>query len=210
MGLIAAVELLLTIAACVNSALGQQDFPANAQSLEPRMVSVIHPAYPPLALLANITGEVVLRLGIRKDGGVDSAVVISGHPMLAEAALDSARQSQFTCTACVEEVTLYSVTYSYQLASGPDWPCSESHQHSTLSPNRVTVVAEPRIVHPYFSSVKVRSAKCLYLWQCGYKWGGEDYYYFAVPGAKCLDLWNCGRQLREPFATCKRLHRDIW
>ena len=174
------------------------------------MISVANPTYPPLALSASITGEVVLRLGIRKDGGVESAVVVSGHPMLAKAALESAWESRFACTACAEEVTPYSVTYSYQLIAGPDWPCSASHQHSTQSPNRVTVIGEPRIIHPYFASTKVRSAKCLYLWRCGSRWGGEEYYYAAIRGAKCLDLWNCGHQLREPFATCKRLHRDIW
>jgi hypothetical protein len=109
-----------------------------------------------------------------------------------------------------EEVTAYSVTYSYQLVAGPDWPCSESHQHSTQSQNRVTVIGEPRIVHPYFANIKVRSAKCLYLWPCGSHWGGEDYYYSATRSVKCLNLWNCGRELREPFATCKQLHRDIW
>jgi TonB family protein len=210
MKLLAAAELLLTIAACTNSALGQQDVRTNALSVEPTMISIAHPTYPPLALLANITGEVVLKLGIRKDGGVESLVVVSGHPMLAKAALESARESRFACGACAEEVTPYPVTYSYQLIAGPDWPCSASHQRSTQSPNRVTVIAEPRIVHPYFGSTKVRSSKCLYLWRCGFRWGGEEYYYVAIRGAKCLDLWNCGHQLREPFATCKRLHRDIW
>jgi TonB family protein len=181
-----------------------------AQAIDPTMISVATPHYPPLALAASITGEVVLRLGIRKDGSVESAVVVSGHPMLAPSAVDSARESKFACSGCAEEVTPYSVTYSYQLVAGPDWPCSALHQHITQSPNRVTVISEPRIVHPYFSSIQVRSVKCLYLWQCSSRWGGKEYYYPPIRSAKCLHLWNCGYQLREPYATCKRLQRVIW
>jgi TonB family protein len=208
------VAFLLIVGAYDAPATGQQNpVIGDGTSAGPLMTSVTNATYPPLALSANITGEVVVRLGIRKDGSVESAVVVSGHPLLAKAALESAQQSHFRCTACAEEVTPYSVTYAYQLASepsAPDWPCSESHQHTTQTANRVAVVGEPRMVHPYFSSVKVRSAKCLYLWRCDSLWGGEDYYYFAIRSAKCLDLWKCGHQLREPFATCKRLHRDVW
>ena len=110
------VAFLLTIATYTAPVLGQQNFPAaDAKSGEPTMISVGNPGYPPLALLANITGEVVLSLEIQKDGGVESAVVVSGHPMLAKAALESARKSRFACTACAKEVTPYLVTYSYQL-----------------------------------------------------------------------------------------------
>jgi TonB family protein len=205
------VAFLLIVAAYDAPATGQQNpVIGDATSAGPLMTGVTNANYPPLALSANITGEVVVRLGIRTDGSVESAVVVSGHPLLAKAALESAKQSHFRCTRCAEEVTPYSVTYSYQLVAGPDWPCSESHQHTTQSQNRVTIIGESRIVHPYFANVKVRSAKCLCLWPCGSHWGGEDYYYSATRSAKCLNLWNCGRQLREPFATCKQLHRDIW
>jgi hypothetical protein len=51
--------------------------------------------------------------------------------------------------------------------------------------------------------------KSAYLWQRGNRWAGAHYYYYRVRSAKCLDLWSCGHQLREPFATCKRLHRKI-
>ena len=205
------IALLLMVAAYGTRAIGQRNgVSAGAPSVQPVITSVANATYPPLGLSANITGEVVVRLGIRKDGSVESAVVISGHPLLAKAALESARQSLYKCIACSEEVTTYPVTYSYKLVTGPDWPCSESRQHSVLSQNRVTVIGEPRMVDPYFTNVTVRSAKCLYLWPCSSRWSGEDYYYSAMRSAKCLGLWNCGRQLREPFARCKQLRRDIW
>jgi hypothetical protein len=211
MNSLASFAFLLAIAAYNTPALGQpQSRIIDAPSVEPAMIGVASAKYPPLALSANITGEVILRLGIRKDGSVGSAVLISGHPMLVEASLQNARQLRFECIACMDEVTPYPVTYSYQFAAGPDWPCPESHQHSTQSPHRVTVIAEPRVVHPFFANIKVRSAKCGYIWRCSSPWGGWEYYYFPVRSAKCLDLWNCGHQLREPYATCKRLHREIW
>jgi hypothetical protein len=74
--------------------------------------------------------------------------------MLVEASLQNARQLRFECTACMDEVTPYPVTYSYQFAAGPDWPCPESHQHSTQPPHRVTVIAEPRVVHPFLPTLK--------------------------------------------------------
>jgi TonB family protein len=176
----------------------------------PTMLVASNPKYPMLALSANITGDVVVRLRIRKDGAVESATVESGQSLLAEAALNSARPSRFECSSCSSEVTPFSVTYSYQLAAGPDWPCSEVHQHSIQSRDRVTIIGEPRIVDPYFNNVRSRSAKCLYLWECGSKWGGQDYYYYRFRGARCLGLWNCGLKLREPYARCRRLRRDVW
>lgn len=174
------------------------------------LVSLFKPTYPPLASQANITGDVELKLGVQRDGSIESAVAVSGHPMLVEAALNSARQSRFECRECAAPVTYYLLTYSFRLVAGPDFPCSESHLHVTQLLNHITVTGEPRVVDPYFVSVKARSTKCLYLWRCGSQWGGEDYYFYSVRSAKCFGLWNCGPRLREPFATRKRLHREIW
>ena len=58
------------------------------------------PVYPPLARQARIIGDVKIFVKIRHDGSVASAELFSGHPMLAQAALDSARKSTFECRAC--------------------------------------------------------------------------------------------------------------
>jgi TonB family protein len=174
------------------------------------MISAFKPSYPPLARQANITGEVELKLEIRKDGSMQSASVVSGHPMLAQAALNSARRSHFECRGCEDTVTAGSFTYSFQIAASPGWPCPVTGgSHVTQSGNHVTVTAEPALVYPYFSSTPARSASCLYLWACGRRWGGEDYYFYPARSAKCLGLWNCGQRLREPFATCKKLNRQL-
>ncbi len=203
-----AVLLLAVAASC--AVFAQTDSDSEMSKGDVIVVDLFKPTYPPVARLANISGDVELKLGIRKDGSIESAVAVSGHPMLAQAALSSAQQSRFKCRGCEGEVTLHSLTYSFELVAGPGWPCPETTGlRVSQSQNRVTVVAEPALVHPYFSSIRVRSAKCLYLWACGSRWGGVDYYYYRVRSAKCLNLWSCGHRLREPFATCKRLHRRL-
>jgi len=58
------------------------------------------PIYPPLARQARIAGDVTLTLSIQPDGSIESLATINGHPMLVQAALDSAKQSQFECRNC--------------------------------------------------------------------------------------------------------------
>jgi len=158
------------------------------------------PNYPPLARQASISGDVEVKLGIRKDGSIESAVVISGHPMLKQTALESAQQSRFECRKCGAEVTMYSLIYSFELATAADVVPNHNESRGLQviqSENRVRIIAEPVPIHIYFSNVQVRSAKCLYLWRCGYRWGGEDYYYYRVRSAKCAYLWRCGLRHRS-------------
>jgi TonB family protein len=75
------------------------------------VISLFNPAYPPLARQARIYGDVELKVGVRKDGSIQSAVAVSGHPMLTQAALNSAQQSRYECRKCNDEVTFYSLTY---------------------------------------------------------------------------------------------------
>ena len=192
------------------AALGQTNPPAETSEGEVAVVSLFRPIYPPLARQASITGDVVVKLEIRSDGSLQSAAVVSGHPMLTDAALKSAQQSRYECHGCKDVLTAQSLIYSFQFVASPGWPCPEAGGiHVAQSGNRVTVTAEPAMVDPYFSNFKVRSARCLYLWTCSSRWGGEDYYFYRARSAKCLGLWNCGHHLREPFATCRKLNRPI-
>jgi protein TonB len=68
------------------------------------MINPFNLTYPPLARQANITGDVELKLEIRKDGSIQSASVVSGHPMLTQAALNSAQRSHFECRGCEDGV----------------------------------------------------------------------------------------------------------
>lgn len=63
-----------------------------------KLISRIQPVYPPLALQARIQGNVVLHAIISKEGGVSELQVLSGHPLLVNAALDAVRQWRYRPT----------------------------------------------------------------------------------------------------------------
>lgn len=70
----------------------------NAVSQNEKVVSRVSPAYPPLAAQGNISGEVELRVVINKDGTVQNATVMSGHPLLAQSATDAVMQWRYSPT----------------------------------------------------------------------------------------------------------------
>jgi protein TonB len=55
----------------------------------------VEPAYPPLARQARIQGQVVLHAIISKNGTIENLRVMSGHPLLSQAALDAVRQWRY-------------------------------------------------------------------------------------------------------------------
>lgn len=62
---------------------------------EAQLVRRIEPVYPRMAMLAGIQGEVRLHAIIAKDGTIQSLSVSSGHPILAQAALEAVRQWRY-------------------------------------------------------------------------------------------------------------------
>ncbi len=55
----------------------------------------VQPAYPALARSARIQGTVVLQAMIGKQGTIENLRVLTGHPMLLQAALDAVRQWRY-------------------------------------------------------------------------------------------------------------------
>jgi len=135
-------------------------------------------SYPRLALQVRIAGEVEIKVEIRPDGNVASAVVVSGHPLLTEAALENARQSLFLCESCDEQTHSYRLTYEFRL--GPTKYCTDAPDTQvgattqafpslSQSKGHVVVADQPVGTCDLAGTVtynKVRSAKCLYLWKC--------------------------------------------
>jgi TonB family protein len=147
------------------------------------------PVFPPLANQVRTEGDVKIELGIAPDGTVVSATVVSGHPMLVQAALQSAKSSKFACHGCEDGTTSYSMTYTFrageslgpgcctgggcpELYGAKDALKNQKRQHGTevtRANEDVTVVGPSMCFCPdgcpvHFS--KVRSWKCLYLWKC--------------------------------------------
>ena len=59
------------------------------------LIRKVSPNYPPLARQARIQGTVVLQAQISKDGSIQNLQLISGHPMLAPAAIEAVKQWKY-------------------------------------------------------------------------------------------------------------------
>jgi TonB family protein len=144
------------------------------------VVKLSSPVYPPLAKQTRITGDVRLNLIVRADGSIESVTVESGHPLLKQAALDSAQQSQFGCEWCGKEASSVQMVYSFQL--GPTSYCTgassphnedkreESYPRVMQEENHITVIDQPVGTCDLAFKItekRVRSIKCMYLWKCG-------------------------------------------
>jgi periplasmic protein TonB len=63
--------------------------------LEGSLIRKVQPPYPPLAKSARIQGSVVLFAVISKTGTIENLRLISGHPMLASAAIEAVSQWRY-------------------------------------------------------------------------------------------------------------------
>ena len=155
-------------------------------------IRLVPPIYPPIALSARVSGEVEVSVGVGPDNRVESAVIVSGVPLLDAAALDAARQSEFECRRCTVPTTPYSLVFAFRIEDR-NQPAADPAQPDQIgaSRSRLTVVGPAQPIYIDFSSYMVRSAKCLFVWPCGVRWGGSDYYCVRVRSPKCLWLWKC-------------------
>lgn len=63
--------------------------------LEGNLIRKVQPVYPPLARTARVQGSVVLAALISKDGTIEDLRLLTGHPMLARAAIDAVKQWRY-------------------------------------------------------------------------------------------------------------------
>jgi periplasmic protein TonB len=74
------------------------------------------PVYPPLARQARIQGTVRLEAVINKEGQIEELKVVSGHPLLIQAALDAVKQWRYKPTmlngVAVEVITTIDVNFT--------------------------------------------------------------------------------------------------
>ncbi|HXO87987.1 MAG TPA: energy transducer TonB [Candidatus Acidoferrales bacterium] len=172
-----AVTFLLCVS--VPSSSAAQEAAEKAQ-LDAVIVRLSPPVYPAIARTAHISGKVVLKIGVHKDGTVKSSEFVSGPALLGRAAIDSATGSTFDCPNCEEDVTFYGVIYSFQLIDRGCCSANESDpqpQDGQAAPpaegvsqsgNRITVTADVVcLCDPRAHVGRVRSLKCLYLRKCG-------------------------------------------
>ena len=73
----------------------QSPVPIPHEKMGGHIVRKVPPIYPPLARQARIQGTVILRVIIDKAGSVSSTQLVSGHPMLAPAAVEAVKQWRY-------------------------------------------------------------------------------------------------------------------
>jgi TonB family protein len=91
--------LLLTIISSISSLTAAQAVPQRVRvssGVASGLVETkVAPVYPPLARQARIQGVVILQVLISTTGDVEKADLISGHPMLATAAIEAVKQWKY-------------------------------------------------------------------------------------------------------------------
>jgi TonB family protein len=148
--------------------------PAFAQTTPPgsapQVESLKAPAYPPIALAARVSGEVHLRIALAADGTPLSVEMRSGPAMLQQSAIDSARGSRFQAPAQESPSQPLELTYRYVInplecdqAPDPSYPRVSSETYTITITGQVMTICDPA------AQIRVRSAKCLYLWRCSLK-----------------------------------------
>jgi protein TonB len=77
----------------------------------------VEPVYPPFAKQARIEGTVVLEGIITTEGRVASIKLISGHPMLVQAAMEAASQWVYEPTRLNNEPVsvIFTITVNFRL-----------------------------------------------------------------------------------------------
>ena len=131
------------------------------------LVRLAPPIFPAIARTAHISGDVILTVGVRKDGSVASAEFVGGPPILQWAAQNSAKQSQFECRKCGDEITSYRMVYTFQIDETA--PCCQPNEPAprvTQTEKHVTIIAPRVCLCGSTVPTKVRSLRCLYLWKC--------------------------------------------
>jgi TonB family protein len=85
------------------------------------LIRRVQPIYPPLARQARIQGTVVIRAMITTSGDVANLQLISGHPMLAPAAIEAVRQWKYRSYMLNGEAVAVQteIQVNFTLADGP-------------------------------------------------------------------------------------------
>lgn len=86
------IVLFATVGILLLSAVGAWAAAPSEQLPAPTIVTKVQPQYPPEAKAKGVSGPVVLRVSIDTQGSPQSLRVVSGDPLLAQAAADAVRQ----------------------------------------------------------------------------------------------------------------------
>ena len=183
------MKLLATTLAVVLAVLGitpslnAQDPSPDSQSEKGRVEikELSAPVYPPLARQTRISGDVRLTVNVTKGGGIASVEVVTGHPLLKQAAVDSVEKTKFGCVECTDSGASQELVYTFAVkgegdccrlspgaSTGSDpeaLPRVERNENHIVLTDRAFCTCDPAI-----TVIRVRSIRCLYLWHCSVRY----------------------------------------
>jgi TonB family protein len=100
---------------------GARGFHTCRHLVPPRSVKRVDPHYPSMARIGHISGDVRLAVKVGEDGKIENIRVLSGHPMLTEAAVAAAKQWEYLPATCpsgpVEDESI--VTIRFHMGARP-------------------------------------------------------------------------------------------
>jgi TonB family protein len=91
----AALLLVIALTSLASAQVVAQRIRVADTIISQQIVTKVAPVYPPLARQARIQGQVILRVHISKSGDVENLQLVSGHPMLAPAAIEAVKQWKY-------------------------------------------------------------------------------------------------------------------
>ena len=92
---VATLLLLIALTSLAASQASPEPFHADDHVMSGLLMKRVSPIYPPLARQARIQGTVILKARINKSGEVESIQLVSGHPLLAPAAIAAVKQWKY-------------------------------------------------------------------------------------------------------------------
>jgi hypothetical protein len=135
-----------------------------------KVVKLTAPEYPSIARAAGVFGWVNLKVAIDADGNAKVVGEPSGPQMLKKAAIESAEHSTFQLLNEGHNHELYDLAYHYELKF---LDCDEAVDSSApavqYTDNVITVKAQSSPICDPPADRRVRSARCLFLWRCGWR-----------------------------------------
>ena len=134
---------LLVIAALATESVVVARYRQSA-SESPAVIAAVAPtAYPAIALSANARGEVIIEVQVDTGGNVESAKVISGHPLLQRVSEAAARQWKFSSDERASKARIVRLTFAYREADKS--PTPKLHEFTTvfLPPYKVEIQVHP-------------------------------------------------------------------
>jgi TonB family protein len=137
---------LLTFAVLAALACGATAVARKGQSTSeslPVMAAVAPATYPAIARQANAHGEVIIEVQVDTGGNVESAKVISGHPLFQRVSEVAARQWKFSSDERASKARIVRLTFAYREVNKS--PTPKLHEFTTvfLPPYKVEIQVHP-------------------------------------------------------------------